>query len=104
MVGRQRGEGSLVVPALAIIAESGRRRNRRGPAPHLRRPSGGPTVLATPSRIPLAALTAWFLLAAPAWAGAADYVWIEAESLAQPPAGFKAAGWGNKHYLSGERW
>ncbi len=35
---------------------------------------------------------------------AGDYVWIEAESLAQPPAGFKVGGWGNKHYLSGESW
>jgi hypothetical protein len=34
----------------------------------------------------------------------ADSVWIEAESLANPPAGFKTGGWGNKHYLSGESW
>ncbi len=34
----------------------------------------------------------------------ADYIWIEAESVAKPPAGFKAAGWGNKQYLSGETW
>jgi beta-galactosidase len=37
-------------------------------------------------------------------APAAEYTWIEAESLAKPPAGFKVAGWGNKHYLSGEAW
>jgi beta-galactosidase len=41
-------------------------------------------------------------LASPA--PAAEYTWIEAESLAKPPAGFKVAGWGNKHYLSGEAW
>jgi beta-galactosidase len=35
---------------------------------------------------------------------AADYVWIEAESLPQPPAGFKVGGWGNQHYLSGGKW
>ena len=35
---------------------------------------------------------------------AADYVWIEAEALAKPPAGFKSAGPGNKQYLSGETW
>jgi hypothetical protein len=34
----------------------------------------------------------------------AAYVWIEAESLVKPPAGFKVAGWGNKHYLSGDNW
>ena len=34
----------------------------------------------------------------------AGYVWIEAESIAAPPAGFKNGGWGNKHYLSGESW
>jgi beta-galactosidase len=31
-------------------------------------------------------------------------VWIEGESLARPPAGFKKAGWGNQHYLSGGQW
>ncbi len=43
-------------------------------------------------------------LALPAGASAADYVWIEAESLANPPAGFKSGGWGNKQYLSGDDW
>ncbi len=63
----------------------------------------------TPSRRPFLAalamplLLAWSL-AAPGRAGAADYVWIEAESVAKPPPGFKAAGWGHQHYLSGERW
>src|SRR5687768_11804553 len=37
-------------------------------------------------------------------ARAGDYVWIEAESLAKPPQGFKVGGWGNKHYLSGATW
>lgn len=40
----------------------------------------------------------------PTSAPAADYAWIEAESLANPPRGFKVAGWGNKHYLSGGNW
>jgi beta-galactosidase len=43
-------------------------------------------------------------LAGPARAGGADFVWIEGESLARRPAGFKVGGWGNKHYLSGESW
>jgi beta-galactosidase len=49
--------------------------------------------------LPAALLALW--LAAPA---AADHVWIEGEALAQPPAGFKVAGWGNAHYLSGGQW
>ena len=51
-----------------------------------------------------AALVVTAVLTLPSRVGAADYVWIEGESLAQPPAGFKVAGWGNKHYLSGGNW
>jgi beta-galactosidase len=43
-------------------------------------------------------------VARPAQPAAPDHVWIEGESLAKPPAGFKTAGWGNKHYLSGGSW
>lgn len=57
------------------------------------------------SRFFLAALSLTTLaLASTAGTARADHVWIEAESLAKPPPGFKVAGWGNKHYLSGERW
>ncbi len=43
-------------------------------------------------------------LLAPTPAAAADYAWIEAESLTTPPHGFKIGGWGNMHYLSGGNW
>src|SRR5579862_4163335 len=49
-------------------------------------------------------LSALISALATAPAAAADYVWIEAESLAKLPQGFKVGGWGNKHYLSGESW
>jgi hypothetical protein len=48
----------------------------------------------------LAVLSGWSA-ASPA---RGDSVWIEGESLARPPAGFKVGGWGNKHYLSGGAW
>jgi Glycosyl hydrolases family 2/Glycosyl hydrolases family 2, TIM barrel domain len=34
----------------------------------------------------------------------ADTIWIEGESLAGLPAGFKTGGWGNTQYLSGGQW
>ncbi len=49
----------------------------------------------------LSALLFALLFAVPAHA---DTLWIEAESLAKPPAGFKVGGWGNRHYLSGDNW
>ena len=52
----------------------------------------------------LAAAAATVLVVGVPCAKAADYVWIEAESLAQKPEGFKVAGWGNKQYLSGANW
>src|SRR5947209_13347481 len=56
-----------------------------------------------PTALRLAALLT-LTLAASNPASAAETVWIEGESLASLPPGFKAAGWGNKHYLSGETW
>ncbi len=49
----------------------------------------------------LSALLLSLLAGAPA---AAEYVWIEGESLAERPAGFKVGGWGNQQYLSGGQW
>lgn len=52
-------------------------------------------------RFRLPAVLLALLFAAPAHA---DTLWIEAESLPNPPAGFKVGGWGNRHYLSGGNW
>ena len=59
-------------------------------------------MLATILRRPF--LFALFLTLLLAGSGAAEYVWIEGESVAKRPAGFKVGGWGNQHYLSGGSW